>query len=117
MHDGAKLTTGGDDAYVTYKSVDDLPVSKSSAPKRDKAGNTFDNYVKHEDDKSQGFYLQNAVDNAVDIHPSTFGHELIGNSLFSFLGDSLQITKPDLLKNYTMSTAVIYTNTSKTKVD
>lgn len=103
MKDAANFSLTGSSDYSSFLEVDKLKVTKSSDQTRDGEGKVFDDYIKY-DNRFEGndYYVQNAMPNAADIHPSTFGHELIGNSIFSEIYSHLGLTE-DATSLYTFS--------------
>lgn len=103
MREGATFSLTGDNDYTSFLSVDDLTIKQSAdgtneTDLRDGAGKKYTDYIKYDDSDPQ-YYVRNAMPNAADIHPSTFGHQLIGNAVFDFIAPSLGISNS--IQNYT----------------
>ena len=106
MSDAAAFSLTKSSDYSEFLEIDKLHITKSSATTRDGSNKVFTDYIKTSktDTPPSSFYVQNAMPNAGDIHPSTFGHELIGNAVFSHIFPALKVSgKAEDL--YTLSTA------------
>ena len=121
MEEGCKSTVDKPADFTTFIRVDKLSVHKTSDPSRDGANKHFTDYIKYgEIDnvtkkkvRPATFTIQNAMPLAGDIHPSTFGHEVIGNSLFSWLAPYLGISEKTAEDNYTLSKPFTNDNTTQ----
>ena len=103
--------TGGSPEYANYIEIDTTPIYRTSLNDYPDGNKIFDDYIKH-DQKDVNFAIQNAMPNAMDIHPSQFGHELIGNSLYSFIFNHMGWTgKAE--DNYTFSESYDPNNDTK----
>lgn len=102
--------------YTKFFKVDDLVIRKSAdgtteTDSRDNGHNKYTDYIKKNDAHTKidashpqdNFYVRNAMPNAADIHPSTFGHQLIGNALYDEVGAMLKETPAQTLASYTYS--------------
>ena len=117
MSDGVTTTVSGVNAYSNFIRLDYLHIKKSSAPSLDGANKVFDDYIKRPNADGTipaNHYVTNAMPNAGDIHPSTFGHELMGNALFSFLAPHLNLSTKDETSFYTFSKRYDATAADKT---
>lgn len=106
MSDGVTTTVSGVNAYSNFIRLDYLHIKKSSVPSMDGANRIFDDYIKRPNADGTipaNHYVANAMPNAGDIHPSTFGHELMGNALFSILAPHLNLSTKDETSFYTFS--------------
>lgn len=111
MKNGIKLTIDKPVDFTSFLSVDSLNVYKTSDSGRDGNNKHYTDYIKYgEVDpvsgkriRRPGYTIQNAMPLAGDIHPSTFGHEVMGNAIFSWLAPSLGISQEKAITHYTYS--------------
>ncbi|NQZ66205.1 MAG: SGNH/GDSL hydrolase family protein [Mycoplasmatales bacterium] len=106
IDDATKASIGKDAYYAQYYSVDNLPILKTSRSKSgegdDLAANSiYSDYIKKEKPNAKDHFKYNTMPNPADIHPSGFGYELIGNSLYSEISNKIGISKEESIKNYT----------------
>lgn len=111
MQEGIKVTVDKDVNYAEFISLDRLNIYKSSVPARDDKNKKYTDYIKygklnnatHMKERTFETFVENAMPLAGDIHPSTFGHELMGNALFTRLASHLNIDSAKAESLYTFS--------------
>lgn len=127
MDEGAHKTLSGSADYVKFTRVDDISAYKIATNENINYDKTFDDYV-IDGNTTQGtksiyavagavaqagqntsaikaavdnHYLNNAFPSSTNIHPSVFGYQIIGNSLFSTYAQKLGLDKSSAIEKYT----------------
>ena len=111
MKEGIEITVEDDVEYAEFVKLDHLHIHKTSLATIDPDKHIYTDYIKYGHyntttrafEKPADFDVQNAMPLAGDIHPSTFGHELLGNGLFSRIAHYLHISNNDAMSLYTLS--------------
>ena len=108
---------GKKNKFVDFIDVNNLPITKTNSASendpRDYQNKTFKDYFKKQpsfeslNGKDKNFipkyWKRNILSNAADVHPSIFGHQLIGNALFSRIYSHLKVKKGKSEDYYTFS--------------
>lgn len=121
MKEGIEVSVEDDVEYAEFVKLDKLRIHKTSLSTTDPHKHIYTDYIKYSKlneatrlfEKPEHFDEQNAMPLAGDIHPSTFGHELLGNGLFSRIAHYLHISNNDAIHSYTFSKP--FTNDSVTQ--
>lgn len=107
MKEATTATIKGSADYVEFKSADKLPIYKTSRSVSNSGiadeayGSIYEKYIKKDSVKNSDHFRFNAMPNPLDIHPSEFGYELIGNSLYTNISKKLGYSQSESLKKYT----------------
>lgn len=105
MRDGAKSSLGKND-FVDFYKADELQYMKpyswklSNFDKKPVHGpkykSVFSNYDQTDEATFINNFHNNPMPNITDIHPSIFGHSLIGKSLFNIYGRELGLSEEQM---------------------